>query len=252
MHKFILMILLSVVSNSALAEWVKVEDNNEFTIYVDSESRTSNDAKVKLWTLIDFNAAKIIDGKSYMSFIEQDEFDCKAGVYRSFYLEYRSRNMGAGEIVFSNALKVRDWEAIVPASFPQKLWNVACANQQVDIPELRINKGGRWTAINVERGAILYADRTSIRKNGYFVTMWDLQDLIRPIGGEGISMPFMSTKGQREYDCKNEKFRSLSLTTYSGNMGSGQFDNSSSKRSEWRIVPPDSIAETLWKTACGK
>ena len=97
---------------------------------------------------------------------------------------------------------------------------------------------------------IQYVDRATIRRNGNFVKMWSLADFkkVKVTGGKSN----LSLRSQQEYDCKEERIRTLAITTFSGQMGSGTVNYFDSDTEKWIPVPPRSIAETMWKIACGK
>ena len=99
-------------------------------------------------------------------------------------------------------------------------------------------------------GYTVYADPDTIRRKGDLVKMWILYDFktIRSIGG--ISL--LSSKGQNQYDCAEERSRGLAFSWFSGNMGNGGIVHSDSDELKWEPVAPESIGETLWKFACAK
>ena len=107
-----------------------------------------------------------------------------------------------------------------------------------------------WALVGDNDEIIQYVDRTTIRRNGNFVKMWDLLDYkkAKVIGGEST----FSSLAQQEYDCKEEKSRRLALTNFSGQMGSGAVNYTDSDTGKWNPVAPGSVAEVLWKIACGK
>jgi hypothetical protein len=107
-----------------------------------------------------------------------------------------------------------------------------------------------WTIANNDDEHILYVDRATIRRNGNFVKMWHLTDYKKAKVFNDKSD--LSARSQREYDCKDEKSRILSLATFSGQMAKGTVTFSTSVTQEWEAVPPESINATLWKIACGK
>ncbi|MCH6585257.1 MAG: hypothetical protein IH810_05440, partial [Proteobacteria bacterium] len=60
MHKVILMILLAVVSSSAMAEWVEVAESEAgtFIAYAESATIQKTDNIVNMWVLIDYNTTQ--------------------------------------------------------------------------------------------------------------------------------------------------------------------------------------------------
>ena len=108
-----------------------------------------------------------------------------------------------------------------------------------------------WTQSGEGESFIHYVDIATIRRNGNLVKMWDLMDYKTVRTVSGIS--YLSDKSQIEYDCKEEKERMLAFTYFSGQMGNGKvvYSNGAVK-DEWEPIEPGSVAETLWKIACGK
>ena len=108
-----------------------------------------------------------------------------------------------------------------------------------------------WTRVDDNNQYIQYVDRATIRRNGNLVKMWDLKDYKTKQTVAGYS--YLSTKGQQEYDCKEEKKRLLAFTWFDGQMGSGKVVYSNGNvKDELEPIEPESVGETLWKIACGK
>ena len=96
----------------------------------------------------------------------------------------------------------------------------------------------------------VYIDPDTIRRNGEVVKWWELWDheTVQTVAGESR----LSMKFQREHDCAETLQRPLSQTWFAGNMGSGKVGFSNSNEGKWQPVQPGSIAQMLWKLACGK
>jgi hypothetical protein len=102
-----------------------------------------------------------------------------------------------------------------------------------------------------ESGTTVYIDPSTIRRKDALVGLWTLYDskTVETIP-EGS---FLSIKRQKEYDCAEERSRTLAETLFSGNMGKGKVVLiNTAERSKWQPVQPGSIAQILWKHACGK
>lgn len=98
-----------------------------------------------------------------------------------------------------------------------------------------------------------YTDPATIRKSSNMVMMWSLYDFkTTQVGASGER--FLSLKTQHEFDCKDERNRMLYFTQHSGQMGDGKvvYTYNGEPPDKWTPVAPGSIAETLWKLACGK
>lgn len=102
MRKAIVMLLLAVVSNGAAAAWVLVGKTETSTLYAEAFMPRSGDV-VTMWNLSDLNASRNFNppGPTYSSVIRQEEYNCKEERMRTLYLEFNTKNMGAGDPVYS-------------------------------------------------------------------------------------------------------------------------------------------------------
>lgn len=103
-----------------------------------------------------------------------------------------------------------------------------------------------WVEVGGNEGTSLYIDPTTFRKDGNLRKLWQLNDLKeRHKDGE------LSRRARNEYDCKNERFRVLSLSTHSEPMASGMIlYQSSAESTKWNDIPPGTLAETVLKIVC--
>src|ERR1035437_761806 len=108
-----------------------------------------------------------------------------------------------------------------------------------------------WVEVFRDETVTVYADPTTIRKTGNRATMSVLYDY-KSVQSSNSSKPYRSSRKQSEYDCKEGQSRILSLTAHSGNMAEVNTVFSLSKPEEWEPVRPSSLAELMWKIACGK
>jgi surface-adhesin protein E len=99
-------------------------------------------------------------------------------------------------------------------------------------------------------GTTVYVAPDTIRRKGDLVKMWVLYDFksVQTVAGTS----HLSSKVQDEFDCAEELSRTLALTEFSGNMGTGKVVFSHAGIREWQPVEPDSVEKVLWKVACGK
>jgi len=147
MRKLILMLLLSMVSSSAMAEWVKAtvihsQQSPEIqTAYVDPDTIQKNGNLVSMSVLVDHQSglSKEVGGKINEFFSSskgnikkswkvQDEFDCGKKQLRMLSYVAYSEHMGKGEIIPSPYV-TSVWESIVPESIGEALWNYACRSK---------------------------------------------------------------------------------------------------------------------------
>ncbi|MEQ1847608.1 MAG: surface-adhesin E family protein [Nitrospira sp.] len=110
-----------------------------------------------------------------------------------------------------------------------------------------------WVSVSSSEslgGYTAYLDPDTIRRKGHLVKEWELYDFktIQTLAGKS----HLSLKMQHEYDCTKERSRELSYTLFSGSMGKGNVVSTDSHESNWNPLEPESIAQDLWKLACGK
>jgi tetratricopeptide (TPR) repeat protein len=115
-----------------------------------------------------------------------------------------------------------------------------------------INAAAGWVIVGSDKTNTQYANPSTIRRKGNIVTMWDLLDYNKARVLNKSIKPFMSMKNQEEYDCEEERMRTLSSSLHSGKMGKGNVVFSDSDPSQWISIPPQSRGENLWEVACGK
>lgn len=125
MHKFILIMVLAVLSGNAMAEWVLVGSNDTFTVYANPSSIRKNGNIVRMWSMYDQKQLQHIEQGPFMSMVGQSEYDCKEEQVRSIAYSGYSENMGRGRPNFSS-VETLDWSPIIPSTTNNKLWNVAC------------------------------------------------------------------------------------------------------------------------------
>lgn len=140
----ILILMLSLVSTSAMAEWVEVtaihsQESPEIQIaYVDPATVHKNGNLVNMEVLVDHQSglSKNMDNKiaKFFSMSKseitkswkvQDEFDCKDKKLRMLsYIAY-SEHMGNGDIV-PNDMVTGKWVPVISGSIGDALWKYAC------------------------------------------------------------------------------------------------------------------------------
>ena len=109
-----------------------------------------------------------------------------------------------------------------------------------------------WTEVGGNDDQTTYADLSTIRKSGDKVKMWDLLNY-KVAKTSAAGKLVLSSVDQDEYDCKEEIRRPLAIIWYSKNMGDGEVVyTSGAMHEEFRPIAPGSIANTLFKLACGK
>lgn len=125
MRKVVLMMLLAVVSSSAMAEWVNYGNNEVMTGYADPSTIRKSGNRVKMWTLSDLHNPKELAGVQFLSMKGQYEYDCKKEQLRPLHLTFHTESMGRGEVI-SKVDSNTKWEPVPPKSIAEDFLKVAC------------------------------------------------------------------------------------------------------------------------------
>jgi hypothetical protein len=144
MRKIILMLLLAVVSSSAMAEWIfdgeaewiYVGRTDESTVYFNSAKVLKTGNRTIMWELFDYEIPQK-DIAPHLSEISQIEFDCKEELYRGLDVSYYSKPMGAGKPVYAEKIDSMGWHRILPDSIIETIFKQACDKKHVHINQVQ-------------------------------------------------------------------------------------------------------------------
>ena len=159
MHKAILMLLLAVVSNSAVAKWTAVNENKESIQYVDLATIRKSGNKVKMWSLSDYKSVQGVAGNKFLSSKIQWEYECKEEQLRQLFCQPFSGYGGRGQpTTWHN--KPGEWKPVMPQSIGEIIWKIACGKTRAT---------AEWTKVDIPSlsdVATQYVDLTTITKAG--------------------------------------------------------------------------------------
>lgn len=105
-----------------------------------------------------------------------------------------------------------------------------------------------WIVIEKSNGVTVYADQSTILKDGNRVVMSTLDDLDLPNKFRGGF--YHSTRWLEHYDCVKKKHRMISSTFYEDRMGKGEIVEAFGPTQDWDEILPNTAAEKMWKIAC--
>ena len=132
MRKFIVLMLLAMVSGGAAAEWVKIDrsGSGDFDIYADPSTIRRSGNIVKMWHMADYKIVQVSSyGNRFLALKAQWEYDCKDERIRTLYFTLHSGNMGNGNTVYSDDGTPPNWAPVSPDSNSENLWKIACGKQ---------------------------------------------------------------------------------------------------------------------------
>ena len=118
----ILILLLTTISNHAVAEWINISANsNVSTIYVDPATIQKSDDRTKMWILFDYRKAIIESGDKIMSIKKREEYDCNKSQARLLYISKHSGRFTEGKVVYVNDIPYNEWIPVIPSSISEDL-----------------------------------------------------------------------------------------------------------------------------------
>ena len=108
----------------------------------------------------------------------------------------------------------------------------------------------RWVAVGESVDSWVYADANSIRKKGDRVKIWDLQDYKRVLVFDHFLV--LALREQLEFDCKEERVRTLFKSVFGMSMAEGKELKSEGDGTggAWSPVSPLPIQRGLLRFAC--
>jgi hypothetical protein len=127
MNKYILMAILTVVSNNVIAEWEPAMYNkgNTQLIYVDASTIQKSTNGMTMWSMVDLKTPDYYERKSYMSMKNHREYDCRGRRLRVLFTSAHSKNLGNGDLIASDN-NLYNWIAVPVGSTGEALWKIAC------------------------------------------------------------------------------------------------------------------------------
>ena len=107
---------------------------------------------------------------------------------------------------------------------------------------------GKWYMIVTNNsGNTFYVDFDSIKKADGFVYFWMLKDLVKP-----TSRGIFSNTQYMESDCKLFRYKILSFSYYTEQMGLGTPTHTSNRDTEWRYATPEAADQLILNAVCNR
>ena len=104
-----------------------------------------------------------------------------------------------------------------------------------------------WEAVDENYLAVVYIDPDKIRASSVFPQAWHLIDL-RQRAKTGA----MSRLALMEYDCHDQRRRTLAFASKAEPMGEGKTLFTSSVATPWKAVAADTVEHKVMLMLCGK
>ena len=123
MKKLVLVLMLTVISNSAIAKWVEAGRGEDSIIYYDSATIRKSGGKAIIWSLHDYKTAR---GQiEYTSVTMESEYDCINKQSRRLFISFYQKNMGSGTTIRKD-IEPRNWIPITAGTMKEAMWTIAC------------------------------------------------------------------------------------------------------------------------------
>ena len=104
-----------------------------------------------------------------------------------------------------------------------------------------------WIPVYATDSGTFNVDYDTLRKDGSTRKVWILLNYRQQQIDNGMSRRIRS-----EYDCKEERYRTLSFSVHSESMANGELIYNTSSVSPWQDVPPDTAVASIMKKVCVK
>ena len=106
-----------------------------------------------------------------------------------------------------------------------------------------------WEAVAVSNtGMTVYIDRSTIQRETFVVTMSVLHDYQIP--EHFSSGSFLSHTSEQQYDCGEQRSRTIRAVVFTDHMGSGTVLYSGTGDNMWQPITPMTINHALWQAVC--
>jgi hypothetical protein len=129
MNKFILTILLTIFSTSAMAEWTQIASSDEYFLFADKASISKSGNVAKMRTLNEYVSIQEKIHGTYFSVKLYSEYDCVRKMKNILQLTAYSESMAKGNVVMSTQTSKKDWTYIKPNSMYETAYQVACGKK---------------------------------------------------------------------------------------------------------------------------
>lgn len=206
-------LLFVVLSNTAMAAWMKFGENEHQSAYYEPASIELDGSIAKVLILNDFNSAWELGDSSALSMVNQFELDCKKKRRRISTMSLFSESMGQGEKVFFKDSPAQWGRANTAGTIEYPSFDLVCEK----IKDKKSNNG--WVKFAEGKSESIYFDPKSIRRGDGKSTVTILTNFSSAmlLGDKSV----LSMINRFEFDCKKQLMRLNTLSMFAESMGQG-------------------------------
>lgn len=129
MKKLLLTTLLAIFSTGAMAEWIIVNMNEDYFLYID-EARISRKGNIaRMWIMNDYFLPQGLHADTYLSKVLYMEFDCPNKMSNILNITFFTENMRKGIPIDSIKADDKKRDFILPESIGERLLKEACGKK---------------------------------------------------------------------------------------------------------------------------
>src|SRR3954464_15064920 len=121
-------IALILLSSTATAGWVAVNDTGKFIAFADPATISKTGDTVKMWDLLEYRQGREVEGYRFSSQRSESEYDCKKALTRPLVMFLHVGMMGSGATVFDSSTP-DEWQRVQPGTVNDVLLKYACAQR---------------------------------------------------------------------------------------------------------------------------
>lgn len=131
MKKISLLLALSAtlfVSNNAFAEWQEIGQNEQSSVFVDTDTLQTQGNLAQIMSMLNFKKPGIDpqSKENVNSIIGLNEYDCSTGKYRPIEFKVFTGTRGRGKVVVDQKTPDSVFESIPNGAWAAGVFNVAC------------------------------------------------------------------------------------------------------------------------------
>lgn len=124
-HAYFILSLLTSIPNVALAEFSKIQQLEDRSVFIEEDSIRHNGRMVTFWSLIDHTKIQTEINDKYLSSKGQWEIDCAKKMARQLFHAIYSGQMGGGETIWSGPLHQK-LSPVIPGSIGDSIYKHVC------------------------------------------------------------------------------------------------------------------------------